>query len=404
MMRDVSAGELLTATAGGRVTDAPANRYSRSRMGRPRAPSGPPHEKHETDAGSAEPLPRWITEPNCDLGPDPADPRACLYGHKSAGGSLRWAGEVISLAGEMGGSTEERRARVVRRGVIVEWSGRSRGRLVKMVLASAAAKWGELEDPTRILLVTLTYPGQEGREYIPRDGRITHRQRGRFLERWERRFGGCRCVWKLEFQARAGDWPNDWERCAPHWTLWMDTPREVRLLDVREWVSRSWWEIVGSKAQAHLHAGTRVEPWRGPLVAYALKYMRKERDKEYQHRVPEGYVNVGRWWGLVGLRVRWVKAPLSERQFFTVRRLVIRSRRGVRRRRGRLRVRGRYAGMWMWTRRHGVARTGEMVNALMRGTQLAIEGSPRAQEGDTEIAAPPVKSRPRGSTALGERT
>ena len=60
---------------------------------------------------------------------DSTEPRACLYGHKSAGGSLRWAGEVISLAGEIGGPTEKRPARGIRRGAIVEWSQRSRGRL-----------------------------------------------------------------------------------------------------------------------------------------------------------------------------------------------------------------------------------------------------------------------------------
>src|ERR1700675_2191803 len=36
--------------------------------------------------------------------------------------------------------------------------------------------------------------------------------------------------------------------------------------------------------------------------------MRKGRDKEYQHRVPDGYVNLGRWWRLVGLPVRWTEA------------------------------------------------------------------------------------------------
>jgi hypothetical protein len=154
---------------------------------------------------------------------------------------------------------------------------------------------------------------------------------------------------------------------------------------------------VGSKAQAHLLAGTRVEPWRGPLVGYALKYMRKDRDKEYQHRVPDGYVNVGRWWGLVGLGVDWIEASLSEREFFTVRRLVMRSRRGVRQRGAQLRVRGRYAGMWMWTRRRGVARTGELVQALMRGTQLAIQGN-------TDIAAHSPKSRPRGAAGLDEHS
>ncbi len=135
-------------------------------------------------------------------------------------------------------------------------------------------------------------------------------------------------------------------------------------------MSGAWWRIVGSGAEAHLKAGTRVESWRGPLVRYALKYMRKSRDKEYQHRVPDGYVHVGRWWGLVGLKVEWTEVPLSERQFFVARRLMKKSREKVRWRRRRLRVLGRYAGMWMWTRRDGTARTRELVDSLMRAVAL----------------------------------
>jgi hypothetical protein len=317
--------------------------------------------------------PRWVTNPDGALGPDPDAPRACLYSHKSAGGILRWSGEVISLAGEVGSGSEQA-ARSVKRGTITEWSERSRRRLVKMVLASEAAKWGQRGDMTAVLLVTLTYPGQDGREYIPHDGRVARAQRARFLQRWNRRFDGCRGVWKLEFQARAGEWAHDWERCAPHWTMWLEAPERVALPEIREWVSSTWWQLVGSQAQSHLLAGTRVEPWHGSLVGYALKYMRKGHDKEYQHRVPEGYVNPGRWWGLVRLPVRWTEIPLSERQFFTLRRLLIKSRQRVRRRRSRLKVLSRYGGLWMWTRRDGVARTADMVRAFMRGTQLAIDG------------------------------
>jgi hypothetical protein len=73
--------------------------------------------------------------------------------------------------------------------------------------------------------------------------------------------------------------------------------------------------------------------------------------------------------------VRWTEISLSEREFFTLRRLLIKSRQRVRRRRSRLKVLSRYGGLWMWTRRDGAARTAEMVRAFMRGMQLAIEGA-----------------------------
>lgn len=322
----------------------------------------------ETQGSSAEPLPRWVTDP------DPGEPRACSYGHISPGGILKWSGEVITLAGQMGG-VKRRGVRWIKRGTITEWSSRSRRRLAQVVLASDAAKWGQPGNATEVRLVTLTYPGQDGRAFIPRDGRVAQTQRRGFLQRWKRRFGICRGVWKLEFQARSGEWANDWERCAPHWALWMEAPPTIPLVELQTWVSSTWWRIVASQAESHLRAGTRVEPWHGSLVRYALKYMRKGRDKEYQHRVPDGYVNVGRWWGLVGLPVRWVEASLSEAEFYRLRRLMIRSWKRVRRRRSPIRVRGRYAGLWMWTRRDGGARTTDMVRTFMRATQLALEGS-----------------------------
>jgi hypothetical protein len=244
---------------------------------------------------------------------------------------------------------------------------------VQTILASDAAGWGRPENPTKVYLVTLTYPGQDGREFIPHDGRVAQAQRAKFLKAWRRAFDAYRCIWKLEFQARSGEWAHDWQRCAPHWTIWIEAPSS-RLADVREWAAAAWWRIVGSGAETHLSAGTKVQPWRGPIASYALKYMRKGRDKEYQHRVPNGYVNVGRWWALVGLRVRWIEVALSEREFFRVRRLVRKSMEQRRKGRRQVRFRGRYAGMWMWVRDHP-AKPRELIDAFMRGAALNAEQS-----------------------------
>lgn len=45
-------------------------------------------------------------------------------------------------------------------------------------------------------------------------------------------------------------------------------------------------------ANGYLRA-TWIE-WDGDPIRYMLKYLRKS-DKEYQHVVPAGYINVGRW-------------------------------------------------------------------------------------------------------------
>ncbi len=124
--------------------------------------------------------------------------RACFYDHKSAGGILSWSGQVIALHGEEGGVKREKRSGS-QRGAIGEWSERSRKRLVLTVLASEAASWGQHGDSTAVLLITLTYPGHEGRDSIPRDGRVAHWDLQRFLKAWTRAYGEPRGVWKLEF-------------------------------------------------------------------------------------------------------------------------------------------------------------------------------------------------------------
>lgn len=368
-----------------------------------RVPSGrrvpPPRRGRSEPANGAAPA----------GGRDPVNDRACLNGHKSPGGILRWSGQVISLVGETGGGTTKRH-RPLTRGAITCWSERSRRRLVFTVLASPAASWGERDDPSKIYLVTLTYPGQDGCEHVPRDGRIAQAQRARFVKSWKRKFGGVRCVWKTEFQARAGEWEHDWQRCAVHWTFWIEAPDTVPLEAVREWVADRWWRIVGSGAGTHLAAGTKVQPWQGSLVRYALKYMGKGPDKEYQHRVPDGYVNVGRWWGLVGLPVRWIEVGLSEHEFFRGRRLILKSMQRARRRRGRVKIRGRYSGMWMWARRGGEVRTRELIEHTCGGSRRMRNAKPTRGNADMSesldgwIVPPDSASRRKRGPRSGWRT
>jgi hypothetical protein len=89
-------------------------------------------------------------------------------------------------------------------------------------------------------------------------------------------------VWKLEPQRRG----------APHFHLLLFGLEEGLSKD---WLSRSWYEVVGSGDERHLRAGTRVEgirSWRG-VMSYAAKYLGKLES------LPKDWLGgVGRWWGV----------------------------------------------------------------------------------------------------------
>jgi hypothetical protein len=128
-------------------------------------------------------------------------------------------------------------------------------------------------EPPKIML-TLTYP----REFSS-DGSRIKRDLHNFKKSLLRK--GVRDVaWFLEFQRRG----------APHFHLflWVPVPKK--------WVSSTWYRIVGSGDERHLSAGTRVEWLRYSHAAasYATKYALKNEQKI----VPDGYLNVGRFWGV----------------------------------------------------------------------------------------------------------
>lgn len=124
-------------------------------------------------------------------------------------------------------------------------------------------------------MVTLTY----GRDF-PTDGKVVKQHLKNFFERL-RRIGWLEeysLVWWLEFQKRG----------APH----------IHML-VTDWLSKSfvskaWAEVSG----APLSSSTRCEALRDPDKAgdYAAKYAAKSDQKD----VPDGYTDVGRFWGRRG--------------------------------------------------------------------------------------------------------
>ena len=141
--------------------------------------------------------------------------------------------------------------------------------------------------------VTLTYPhaytsnGVEVKEHLRRFGQEV-------LRKWKRENGEDRrrgLFWFLEFQARG----------APHFhvfvTDWLS----------KDWVSETWYRIVGSDDVRHLHYGTNIQTirsGRSGTIAYASKYAAKAEQKQ----VPAGYEKVGRWWGIMGCRAVVVAA------------------------------------------------------------------------------------------------
>jgi hypothetical protein len=135
------------------------------------------------------------------------------------------------------------------------------------------------------LFVTLTYPA----DYPTAP--TTHAAHLRaFRERLVRRYGKMAAVWRKEYQRRG----------AAHYHLLLFLTADRK--ELREFVSRAWYEVVGSGDERHLAAGTQVvevKSWRG-VRGYAAKYMGKLERLE-PHQVPTGDPLpslTGRLWGV----------------------------------------------------------------------------------------------------------
>lgn len=135
---------------------------------------------------------------------------------------------------------------------------------------------------------TLTYPSE-----YPSDGKLVKYQLRRYLQTITRlaerngRKAECSFFWFIEFQARG----------APHFHIFT-----TEFVDYK-YCAKLWYEIVQSGDIRHLKAGIRVESikkGRKGLICYAKKYARKQEQKE----VPVLYQNVGKFWGIHGLKTR----------------------------------------------------------------------------------------------------
>ena len=131
--------------------------------------------------------------------------------------------------------------------------------------------------------ICLTYPAE-----WPKDGRTVKRHLDSFGKRARR--VGAFFAWALEYQSRG----------APHFHLLARFPENWDVAAVREWVASSWFEVVGSGDEKHLHAGTSAEVVSNPECAgwYIAHYL----GKEYQKTPPEGVTLPGRMWGMIGCK------------------------------------------------------------------------------------------------------
>jgi hypothetical protein len=207
---------------------------------------------------------------------------------------LAVAGNVLvsSFSGDGKGVS---RGTIGTRKCVSVFSDRSRSRMSRYLRSC---------DASYRFMVTLTYSGDRGSFDRPKDhlARFIKRLRRLFecgtgqtsdvgKERWS-------IFWFVEFQARG----------APHFHIF--TNRWIG----KDWLARTWYDIVGTGDENHLKAGTRVEALkcdRYGVCSYAMKYCLKTSQKD----LPSHLATIGRWWGVCGLSsVRVAVASLTHAQ------------------------------------------------------------------------------------------
>ncbi len=150
------------------------------------------------------------------------------------------------------------------RGLISYFSYRSKRRM-RLFARNTSHLWK--------VFIHLTYP----RDY-PSDGKKVKKHLDIFIKRLKRYCPNIKFLWIIEFQKRG----------APHYHILVN--QEVN----KNWLSQSWYEVVNSKDERHLRAGTKVElvKSKNHAVAYLINYLKKIDQKI----VPEEYKSVGRFW------------------------------------------------------------------------------------------------------------
>jgi len=193
-----------------------------------------------------------------------------------------------------------------KRGTVKGFSKDSRRRLMQ-----EAAK---LDKRYRPVFVTLTYPDVFDQE----PGKWKDHM-AEFRRRLERQWPDCAAIWRMEMKVRkSGDNAGV---VAPHFHvilyLGLGGRREnwhmsnEYLAKVREWVSLTWYSIVGSEDERHLHAGTQVKVLFNDagVTRYISKYIAKVDSDAALEQYPDGF---GRCWG------KWHEDRLPQSETITL--------------------------------------------------------------------------------------
>jgi hypothetical protein len=149
-----------------------------------------------------------------------------------------------------------------------------------------------VERDTEFVLVTLTYPGKSFEE----DPRVWKEQLNKFAKRLQYAYPKVSGFWRLELKRRkSGEMVG---KVAPHYHLLI---YGVDYFELLKYVPGAWWEVVGSKDNDHLVAGTRIERPRSPEGAkwYVAKYVSKEDNEQELYQEIQKIGHVGRMWGMI---------------------------------------------------------------------------------------------------------
>ena len=241
-----------------------------------------------------------VQAPDFDLGPAPSRRQYHLqrkYLGRVAFG-VRFSGRVFEVVTQYDAEAL-RSGHGSTRSDVGGFSRKSRRRLLKLC---ASIPWSLFEVR---MFTTLTYPDD-----FPTDGREVKRHLAAFRRRFERRYGKQAVVWKLEFQRRG----------APHFHFLLSLPAAVDIVEFRSWLSAAWYEVVGSGDLRHLLAGTQSEVAETDCGRYFAYGVKSTGSKEYQNQVPEGFQNVGRFWGNWNISPEWRGGEIEARDYVELRR------------------------------------------------------------------------------------
>lgn len=124
----------------------------------------------------------------------------------------------------------------------------------------------------------LTYP-LEMRDLL--DGRLAKKHLNTFLTSLRRDYPGVLYAWVREYMKNG----------LLHYHIVFD-----RFVD-KDWLSQTWYRVVGSGLEKHLRVGTKITGIKNPMGA--MFYLSEYLSKADQKQIPDTFMNTsGRWWGM----------------------------------------------------------------------------------------------------------